>query len=381
MPDSDQDQALLLAILETAVDAIIVIDSQAVIQIVNPATTDLFGYEKNEMIGQNVKMLMPNPYREHHDGYIKNYQETGQAKIIGVGREVIGKRNDGSTFPMHLAVSKMSVGDQVLYAGIVRDITDLKDAQQQLALANVQLEQRVEERTQELRAAQAEIVKSERLAMLGQVSGGIAHEIRNPLNAVRTSVYYLRHAKDPSAEKVSEHLQRIDRQVSLIDNVVTALTDVARLPEPSIKTCEITELIKQVLSNVAMDDTIRVDLEFPPLGTHATGDPNQLSIVFRNLIRNARDAMPDGGTLRIWNSFDKDELLLHFSDTGVGIEADDLERITEPLYSTKARGMGLGLAISVAILKKNNGKLDVESRVGQGTTFTVRLNRASEVVQ
>ena len=368
-----QDQALLAAILRTAVDAIIVIDAFGMIQTVNPATTKLFGYTADEMLGQNIKLLMPEPYRAEHDGYLKNHRETGRTKIIGVGREVVGKRKDDTTFPMHLAVSEVPFGETTLFAGIVRDISDLKEAQQQLTEVNAQLEDRIRERTAELRETQAELVNAEKLATLGQVSGGIAHEIRNPLNAVRTSAYYLRNARNPTAEKTIEHLERIDRQVSLIDNVITALSDVARLPEPRVELCSVSELVREVIPTVSMPDNVMVVNELSIDLPLALIDPNQVAIVFRNLLRNARDAMPSGGTIRLTSATNDNDIVIEVMDTGIGIDAKDLGRITEPLYTTKARGMGLGLAISTAILKKNRGRLEVESELGVGTAFAVFL--------
>ena len=368
-----QHELLLTAILRTAVDAIIVIDDRGMIQTINPATIRLFGFSEDEMRGQNVKMLMPEPYRQEHDGYLKHYQETGRAKIIGIGREVTGKRKDNTVFPMHLAVSELPLGDKKLFAGIVRDISDLKAAQQQLTEINEQLEQRVQERTAELRDTQAELVKAEKLSTLGQVSGGIAHEIRNPLNAVRTSAYYLRNATNPSPEKTAEHLERIERQVSLIDNVITALSDVARLPEPSVSKCSVHALIRDLIGTVSMPDNISVQNELSPDLPPAVIDPHQISIVFRNLIRNARDAMPDGGKIRLTAETQDDELVIEVIDNGIGIDNKDIRRITEPLFSTKARGMGLGLAISAAIIDKNRGRLEVQSELGVGTTFAVHL--------
>ncbi len=368
-----QDTALLAAILNTAVDAIIVIDTLGIIQTVNPATTKLFGYTADEMLGENIKMLMPAPFRAEHDGYLKNHQETGRKKIIGIGREVIGKRKDDTTFPMHLAVSEVPFGDTKLFAGIVRDITDLKEAQRQLTEVNSQLEDRIRERTAELREMQADLVKAEKLATLGEVSGGIAHEIRNPLNAVRMSAYYLRDAKNPTAEKTIEHLERIDRQVSLIDNVISALSDVARLPEPRVELCSVNELVREVVPSVSTPDNVIVVNELSFNLPQALIDPNQVAIVFRNLLRNARDAMPSGGTIRLTSETNENDIVIKVIDTGVGIDARNLGSITEPLYTTKARGMGLGLAISTAILKKNQGHLEVESELGVGTTFAVFL--------
>ena len=267
-PSNTNDAARLAqleAILDNAVDAIITIDERGIVQSVNAATERLFGYTAEEIVGQNVKMLMPSPYHEEHDGYLQNYREGGKRKIIGIGREVIGRRKDGTTFPMHLAVSEINVGDRQMFTGIVRDITDLKAAENELKRLNEELEERVQERTRALHAAQAELVKKEKLATLGQVSGGIAHEIRNPLNAVKSSAYYLLNAKNPSAEKTREHLERVDRQVTIIDNVVTALSDVARLPDPKLKPADMATALKSVVSSVSLPPSIEVHWQLPAI--------------------------------------------------------------------------------------------------------------------
>ena len=153
----------LEAILDNAVDAIITIDERGNIESVNRATQTLFGYTEPELLGQNVKMLMPPPYREEHDGYVQNYLSTGLTKIIGIGREVIGLRKSGEIFPMHLAVSEFIDQDRRLFTGIVRDITDLKAAECKLAQLNAELEARVKERTKELRDAQVDLLEKEKL--------------------------------------------------------------------------------------------------------------------------------------------------------------------------------------------------------------------------
>ncbi len=368
----------LQAILDNAVDAIITIDEHGIIESVNPATAILFDYPVQEIIGNNVNMLMPSPYDTEHDGYIANYLATGERKIIGIGREVLGRRKDGTTFPTHLAVSEIKVGNRRLFTGIVRDISDLKEAEERLARMNAELEQRVRERTAQLSDAQSELVKKEKLATLGQVAGGIAHEIRNPLNAVKTSAYYLLHAQNPSAEKRAEHLHRIDRQVALIDNVITALLDVAKLTEPSFHPLAIGECIDSVLLATTLPENIDVTFEIQDDLPAVLADKNQIPIVFRNLILNARDAMADGGTLAITANLAGGRVRVEIRDTGVGIPAEDLGRIMEPLFSTKSRGIGLGLAISHAVLKKNNGDLSVTSEPGTGSTFTVDLQAAED---
>jgi signal transduction histidine kinase len=215
--------------------------------------------------------------------------------------------------------------------------------------------------------------RSERLAAIGQVAGGIAHEIRNPLNVVKTSVYYLLNARNPPPAKTAEHLKRIEQQVTLTDGVITALSSFAKMPLPAVEPFSIRQCIEDTLQNHPLPPTIKVTLDFPSALPQALGDPQQLKIVFGNLIRNARDAMPRGGELAIRAQQNGERIDAHVADTGVGIPPENLSRILEPLYSTKARGLGLGLAIARAILDKNNCILHVASEVGRGTTFTVRL--------
>jgi len=374
--DLNERQARLEAILNNAVDAIITIDDRGLIDSANPATEKLFGYQTEEIVGKNVKILMPNPYHDEHDGYLKNYQDTGIRKIIGIGREVVGQRKDGTVFPMHLAVSEIQLGERRLFTGIVRDISDLKKAERELAEANDRLEENVRLRTAELHEAQADLVRSEKFATLGKVSGGIAHEIRNPLNAVKTSAYYLLNAKSASPEKVEEHLHRIDRQVTVIDNVVTALSDVARMPDADLCPVNLSKLLRNVVSTVELPSNISVKFELPEDLPKVLVDVNQIVIAFRNLLRNARDAMIlEGGMLRVVADVSDESVTFRIIDSGTGIEPEILKKILEPLFTTKARGLGLGLSITREIVEKNKGSLSVESEVGKGSRFGIQLKR------
>jgi signal transduction histidine kinase len=215
--------------------------------------------------------------------------------------------------------------------------------------------------------------RSERLAAIGQVAGGVAHELRNPLNVVKTSVYYLLNARNPSAEKKTEHLQRIERHVVLADGVITALSNFAKMPVPSLTPFPVGRCVQEALETNPVPENVQVTVDLPTSLPHVLADTDQLRIVFANLIRNAREAMPQGGRLSVTGHPVEDCVAVDVTDTGVGIPADQLSRITEPLYSTKARGMGLGLSIARAILEKNNGVLRVVSEFGRGSTFTVRL--------
>ncbi len=502
-----KDTELLLKTLEAihdgAVDAILTITEWGIIETVNSSTESLFGYSRSELIGSNVSMLMPSPYRDEHDAYLESYRNTGLKRIIGIGREVVAQRKDGTIFPMHLAVSEVNVGERRVFAGFIRDHTDLKKyEEQQASLGRIiedslnevfifdsetlyfiqvnrgarqnlgytlqelnkltpvdikpeytldqfrawirpllagemeklelsavhvrkdgttydvdinlqvstylskpvlvaialdvtqrriaerllkrqqeemqdELKRQVEARTAELRQAQSELVLNEKFSMLGKVSGGIAHEIRNPLNAVKTSAYFLLNAKNPSPEKIREHLERIDRQVSIADNVITALSDVAKLPEAERSPISIESLIRDVVASANIEANIQKVFKFPDKLPHVMADEHQIAIAFRNLVRNARDAMPDGGTLLIEARVEGDRVVISVIDTGVGISEENLQKVMDPLFSTKARGMGLGLSITQAIVEKNLGSLEVESNEGKGSSFHITLKSES----
>jgi signal transduction histidine kinase len=215
--------------------------------------------------------------------------------------------------------------------------------------------------------------RTERLATLGQVAGGVAHELRNPLNVVKTSVYYLMNARNPTAEKRADHLRRIERNVELADSVITALSNFARMPVPEMRPIAVETMVREVLEINPPGDRIDVSVECPPGLPCILGDVDQLRIALGNLVRNARDAMPEGGRLTVAARAVDGRLEVSVADTGTGIEKSELVRIMEPLYSTKARGLGLGLAISRSIVERNQGIIQVASEPGRGSVFTVRL--------
>jgi signal transduction histidine kinase len=219
--------------------------------------------------------------------------------------------------------------------------------------------------------------RAERLAAIGQVGGGVAHELRNPLNVIKTSVYYLLHAKNPTPEKTADHLKRIERHVTLADGVITALSNFARLPVPELKPVSARRVAEEALEANPPPESVRVAHDWPADLPDVLADADQLRIVFANLVRNAREAMPTGGTLTLAGRRAADgRVEITIADTGVGIPPEVLVRVMEPLYTTKARGMGLGLALARAILEKNRGTVAVTSRPGEGTAFTLRLTAA-----
>jgi signal transduction histidine kinase len=216
----------------------------------------------------------------------------------------------------------------------------------------------------------------ERLATLGRIAGGVAHELRNPLNVVKTSVYYLLHAKSPSAEKTAEHFDRIERHVGAADSVITALSNFARLPIPESHPFDVAACLGAALDLAGLPSAIEVSLDGVDGLPMAAADLGQVQIVFSNLIRNAAEAMGGRGKLHVTGRTDGEFLEVGVADSGPGIPPDQLSRIMEPFFTTKARGLGLGLAICRSIVDKNQGDLLVTSEPGRGSTFVVRLRVA-----
>lgn len=216
----------------------------------------------------------------------------------------------------------------------------------------------------------------ERLATIGQVAGGIAHELRNPLNVVKTSVYYLMNARSPSPEKIADHLNRVERQVNIADEVITALSSIAKLPIPDLQPVAVRDCVETSLEAEALAPNVEVSFSCPDSVPPVLADAKQLRIVFGNLIRNAREAMSAGGTLAITARPAGGHVEVTVTDSGMGISPENLRQIMEPFHSTKARGIGLGLALTRAILDKSRGSLHVTSEVGRGSTFVVRLTPA-----
>ena len=202
-------------------------------------------------------------------------------------------------------------------------------------------------------ASNERLAQAERLAAIGRVAGGVAHELRNPLNVMRTSVYFLRNAKNAAPEKIAEHLQRIERQVGVSDSVISALSEFAKLPSPNLQPTSILDCLKKSVPSDLWPENVELVWDIPADLPNALVDEKQMTIVFGNLIRNACDAMPDGGRLTLSARHVQHQVEVAVTDTGCGIKAEDLPRIREPFRSTKARGIGLGLALSHAILEKN----------------------------
>lgn len=220
----------------------------------------------------------------------------------------------------------------------------------------------------------------QRLVTIGKVAGGIAHELRGPLNVIKTSVYFLREVSEASVPKRQSHLERIDRQLDVAAKVITALNDLARLPQPCMQDFQMEHCLTEAIELNPLSPSISLVWDFPDNGLTVQGARAQIDIVFGNLIRNAADAMPDGGRLELIGRYQEGVATILVRDSGKGITDDALPNIFEPLYTTKTKGIGLGLSIARDILTHHGGTISVVSQPNLGTTFTVCLPLTGQVL-
>jgi two-component system sensor kinase FixL len=336
------------AVVESAVDAIVVIDAHGRIEAFNPAAERLFGYTDVEVIGRNVSMLMPSPYHEEHDGYLARYLRTGIPNIIGTGRDVTGRRRDGTTFPLHLSVGESSVAGERKFTGILHDLS-----------ARVAMETRLREQ--------------EALARLGEMAAVLAHEIKNPLAAVRGAIQVIgtrlpRDSKD--AAVVGEIVARIDSLNELMKDLLLF----ARPPHPRLMPLQIRPLLSSTAALLREDpalNTVRIDVS----GADPTisADPGLLQIVFLNLLVNGAQAVGKNGAISITIDAADSHCRVMVKDNGPGIVADIRDKIFTPFFTTKSRGSGLGLPTAKRLVEAHHGTLDIHCPPGGGTVVTVEL--------
>jgi PAS domain S-box-containing protein len=354
------------SVVNHVIDGIITIDEHAAVQSFNPAAERLFGYPASEVVGQNVRVLMPEPYHGGHDGYLADYLRTGQAKVIGLGREVVGRRRDGSTFPMDLAVSEFRLGPNRFFTGIVRDITERK-----------RLEQELRQRVREL--AEADRRKDEFLATL-------AHELRNPLAPIRNAIELLRRAGE-NADLIGQSSRIMERQVAQMVRLVDDLLDISRITRGKIQLRkERVELAAVVQSTVeecrplieAQSHELTVTL--PPDPIYLDADPIRLGQVFANLLNNAAKYTERGGHIWLTAEYQGGEVAVSVRDTGIGIAAEYLPHLFEmfsqaaPALGRSQGGLGIGLALVRGLVELHGGSAEGRSAgPGKGSEFTVRL--------
>lgn len=358
-----ESEARMRAIFDTAVDGIITIDERGIIERFNPAAERMFGYSEAEVTGKNVSMLMPSPYHDAHDGYLAHYLQTGEKKIIGIGREVVGLRKDGTTFPMDLAVGEMLLSERRMFTGTVRDISKRKQAEEQRALLMHELESANEE-----------------LKNFGYV---VSHDLKAPLRAIGSLADWLStDYADKFDDEGREHMRLLISRVHRMDGLINGILQYSRVGrvKETIVAVELNHLVREVIDLLAPPENITVSIvnSLPTVMT----EPTRIQQVFQNLLSNAIKYMdkPEG-EIRIACGAEGRQWKFSITDNGPGIDRQHFEKIFQ-LFQTLAprdrvESTGVGLALVKKIVEMYGGHIWVESTVGRGSTFFFTLPRTA----
>ncbi len=362
-------EALLRAIFETSPDGLITIDQWGTISSFNPAAERMFGYRPEEVLGRNVACLMPEPYREAHDGHLERYRRTGERHIIGMGREVLGRRNDGTIFPLELAVGEVRAEGHRLFAGFVRDVS---------------ARQRAEQRLQEL---QTELIHVARLSAMGEMASALAHELNQPLTAIINYAQATRHLieglDDRRQAALASLLDKTAQQASRAGQIIHRLRQFVAKGETE-RALEDVNMVVEEASTLALIGAngkgIDVRRAFAAGLPPVLMDKIQIHQVITNLIRNSVDALDEVERREIvicTRLPAPDRVEISVTDSGPGLAPEVAARLFEPFVTTKPEGMGIGLSICRSIVDAHGGKLWASVPPGGGTAFHVGLPAAA----
>lgn len=358
----------LRSILATVPDAMVVIDEAGLVRDFSQAAEGLFGWTAADVAGRNVSMLMPSPYREAHDAYLERYYRTGERRIIGTGRVVVGERRDGSTFPMELAVGEMQLGEERFFTGFIRDLTE---------------RQQTETRLQEL---QAELVHVSRLTALGEMASALAHELNQPLGAIANYLggsVMLLEDDDIPRERLRKAIRRAKAETLRAGEIIRRLREFLARGEAERRIEHLPKLVEEASALAlvgAKQLDIRVRLDLHSEVDHVLADRVQIQQVVLNLIRNAIDAMAGSANRDLGVTIapaDGRMALVSVADTGPGIAPEVADRLFQPFVTSKAAGMGVGLSISRTIVEAHGGRIWAEPAPGGGTVFNFTLPRVN----
>lgn len=359
-------EAHLQSILDTVPDAMIVISATGAIESFSPAAERMFGYSRDEIVGQNVNRLMPSPYQEAHDGYLERYARTGERRIIGIGRIVVAARRDGSTVPVELSVGEVRSGGHRFFTGFLRDLSERQEA---------------ENRLQEL---QSELIHISRLSAMGEMAATLAHELNQPLSAISN---YLKAAQrfvegeNPQSRGV-DPMRKAAEQALRAGQIIRRLRDFVGRGENEKTVESLTKLIEEssALALVgAREHGVKVRFDQDSAIDLVLADRVQIQQVLLNLLRNAIEAMEGSPRreLKIDVRADGDEMaLVRVHDTGPGIDPQIAEKLFQPFATTKSQGMGIGLSICRNIIEAHGGRIWAESNADGGTTFSFTIPQA-----
>jgi two-component system sensor kinase FixL len=358
----------LHALIDTVPDAMVVIDVKGTIISFSKGAERMFGYAEDEILGENVRMLMPSPDREQHDGYLSHYVETGEKRIIGIGRVTTARRRDGAAFPIDLAVGEVVLRNERVFAGFIRDLTDSRETER--LLHNLQ----------------GELAHASRITSMGTLATSIAHELNQPLTAVTN---YVQAARDLLAEPTPENVELVREALAETANealragqIVHRLRDFVSRGDSSREIASLHRLVKETTALALLDVSVR-NTDFitrlDPKLDEVLVDPVQVQQVLLNLMRNALDAMADIPVrqLAIGSAPADDGMVrITVSDSGPGLAPEIAERLFQPFVSTKDSGMGLGLSICHTIVSSHGGKIWAEPSDLGGAAFHFTLMSA-----
>jgi two-component system sensor kinase FixL len=364
-------EARLRSIMRTVPDAMIIIDERGLVESLSATAERLFGYSMEEVAGRNVSILMPSPYREQHDDYVRRYLATGERRIIGIGRIVVGQRKDGTTFPIHLTVGELRSADKHYFTGFIRDLTD---------------QQLTESRLKEL---QSEVTHMSRYTALGEMASTLAHEINQPLTAIsnylKGSQRLLDRIEDKSAPVLRDALGKAADQAVRAGHIIRRLREFVARGESDRRIESLPKLIEDASTLALMgarENGIAVSFRLDPKADLVLADRIQIQQVLVNLIRNAIEVMiesPGDRRLEIATvSGEHGQSEVSVGDTGSGLAPEVMAHLFQPFVTTKRTGMGLGLSICRTIVEAHGGRIWVEQRPGGGTIFRFTLRGPEE---
>jgi two-component system sensor kinase FixL len=338
----------LRSIIDSALDGIVVIDQTGRIESFNRGAEQLFGYPRSAAIGQNVNLLMPSPDHEQHDDYLRRYLTTGEARIIGVGRQVTARRRDGTVFPVHLSVGEMTIGGARKFSGIIHDLT-----------ARVSLEEQLRE--------------GAALAKVGEMAAVIAHEVKNPLAGIRAAVQVIG-GRLPSDSKDAAVLTDIIKRIDALDGLIKDLLLFARPPQPRLSSVDLAPLLTMTADLLRGDPSLaRVTIDVAGSAPPVVADAEMLKIVFQNLLVNSAHAMQGEGRIAVAIGADDGAGRVTVADTGPGMPPEVREKAFTPFFTTKSRGTGLGLPTAKRLIDAHQGDITIDCPPDGGTRVTVRI--------
>jgi len=378
----------LKAILETAVEGMIIMDQRGRLELLNPAALRLFGYAEGELDGKNVKVLMPEPDKGNHDMYLQRYRETGRRNIIGVGREVIGLRKDGSLFPFSLSVSEVELRDRTMYVGMIHDLTtviELELINANLREANLKLENEIARRREAENSALAALEKERQLnEMKSRFVSMASHEFRTPLSGILTSVSLLaRYSAPEHTEKREKHIATIKSSVRNLTSILNDFLSLDKLESGKV-TANVQEfpmrpMLEEFRSEMMNNYKLGQSIDFEDDGNVDVilADRHLFKNILINLVSNALKYSGEGQEVKVSLSKVKDDLVVSVRDQGIGIpEADQVhmfERLFRASNVVNIQGTGLGLNIVKKYIDLHHGTITFESHEGVGTTFTITI--------